>query len=175
LKGERKMKKTLNPFENAKRIANGAGGGVSPTVIEEMQEEITILGSQNTQQAQDLTDIKAQLTELAGAYSTTEHKTGRKWIDGSDIYEQTLDVKELMTNGQNSTIDFVCNKMLNVKGYAKSPTDCITIPYISGDGNSIISVYYDNTANKLHVHCKTNLTSYNGEAYVTVEYIKTGA
>lgn len=84
------MKKTLNPFENAKRIANGAGG-VTPAIIEEMQEEITILGSQNTQQAQDITDIKAQLTELAGAYSITEHKTGRKWIDGKNIYEISYD------------------------------------------------------------------------------------
>ena len=25
-------------------------------------------------------------------YSTTEHKTGRKWINGSDIYERVVDV-----------------------------------------------------------------------------------
>ena len=101
------MKKTLNPFENAKRIANGAGGA-SPAIIEEMQEEISILGSQNSQQAQDITDIKAQLliigsqnsaqvqditdikaqlTNLVAPYSTTKHKTGRKWSDGKDIFE----------------------------------------------------------------------------------------
>lgn len=71
------MKKTLNPFENAKRIANGAGG-VSPAIIEEMQGEIT--------------DIKAQLEIFAEDYSTTEHKIGRKWIDGKDIYEMTINL-----------------------------------------------------------------------------------
>ena len=86
------MKTTLNPFENAKRTANGTGGGVSPAVIEEIQAEISVLGSQNETQAQDITDIKAQLEELAGEYSTTEHKTGRKWIDGTDIYERVVDV-----------------------------------------------------------------------------------
>lgn len=33
------MKTTLNPFENAKRTAQGTGGGVSPAVIEEIQAE----------------------------------------------------------------------------------------------------------------------------------------
>ena len=92
------MKTTLNPFENAKRTAQGTGG-VSPSVIEEMQSEISILGSQNETQAQDITDIKAQLEELAGAYSTTEHKTGRKWIDGKDIYEKVVVLESAVTVG----------------------------------------------------------------------------
>lgn len=74
------MKTSLNPFENAKRTAQGAGG-VNPAIIEEMQAEIT--------------DIKTQLTELAGNYSTTEHKTGRKWIDGKDIYEKTIHANDV--------------------------------------------------------------------------------
>ena len=112
------MKKTLNSFENAKRIANGAGGGVSPTVIEEMQEEISILGSQNTHQAQDITDIKAQLTELAGAYSTTEHKTGRKWIDGKDIYEKVVVLESAITVGTNWTNLRVSNADIDVMIHA---------------------------------------------------------
>lgn len=82
-------KTTLNPFENAKRTAQG-GGGVSPSVIEEIQEEISVLGSENRTQTQDITDIKAQLEELVGAYSNTEHKTGRKWTNGKNIYEKTF-------------------------------------------------------------------------------------
>lgn len=165
------MKTTLNPFENAKRTAEGTGG-ISPAIIEEMQAEISILGSQNETQSQDITDIKAQLEELAGAYSTTEHKTGRKWINGKDIYSITLDVKTLMTANQNSTIDFVCNTLLTVHGYAKKSTATIQIPYVSGDGTSLITVYYDNTSSKLHVQCTSDFTSYNGEAYITVEYTK---
>lgn len=89
-KGNKPMRKTtLNPFENAKRTRE-EGGGVSPAIIEEMQAEISVLGSENASQAQDITDIKAQLTELASAYSATEHKTGRKWVDGKDIFEKTF-------------------------------------------------------------------------------------
>lgn len=57
------MKTTLNPFENAKRTANGTGG-FSPSVIEEMQAEISVLGSENASQAQDITDINDNLTTL---------------------------------------------------------------------------------------------------------------
>ena len=116
------MKKTLNPFENAKRIANGAGG-VSPAIIEEIQGEITILGSQNTQQAQDITDIKAQLTELAGAYSTTEHKTGRKWIDGKDIYEKVVSFVTPLTVSRNSSDTGLApfhDTMISAKGNASN-------------------------------------------------------
>lgn len=55
------MKTTLNPFENAKRTANGTGG-FSPSVIEEMQAEISVLGSENASQAQDITDINDNLS-----------------------------------------------------------------------------------------------------------------
>lgn len=58
------MKTTLNPFENAKRTANGTGGGVSPSVIEEIQAEISVLGSQNETQAQDIIDIKGSLNSI---------------------------------------------------------------------------------------------------------------
>lgn len=94
------MKTTLNPFENAKRTANGTGGGVSPAVIEEMQ---------------------AQLTELAGAYSTTEHKTGRKWIDGKDIYEKVVTLETALTvskNGSDTGITPFHDTMISVKGNA---------------------------------------------------------
>lgn len=33
------------------------------------------------------------------SYSTTEHKTGKKWIDGKDIYEQTFEVGIGVTAG----------------------------------------------------------------------------
>lgn len=98
------MKKTsLNPFENAKRTRE-EGGGVSPAVIEEIQSEISVLGSENASQAQEITNIKAQLTELAHAYSITEYKTGRKWIDGKDIYEKTIHASDV-TLTTTSVID----------------------------------------------------------------------
>lgn len=117
------MKATLNPFENAKRTAQGTGGGVSPAVIEEIQAEISVLGSQNETQAQDITDIKAQLEELAGAYSTTEHKTGRKWIDGKDIYEKVVTLGTALTvsrNGSDTGLTPFHETMISAKGNASN-------------------------------------------------------
>lgn len=94
---EENMKTTLNPFENAKRTANGTGG-VSPSVIEEIQTEISALTS---------------------AYSTTEHKTGRKWTDGKDIYEKTYHYENgiALTNaGADSGIPYTnFDKIINCR------------------------------------------------------------
>ena len=98
------MKKTtLNPFENAKRTRE-EGGGISPAIIEEMQEEISVLGSENASQAQDINDIKSKLQELAGAYSTTEHKTGRKWKDGKDIFEITIELNKTSIDTDSTVV-----------------------------------------------------------------------
>lgn len=117
------MKKTtLNPFENAKRTRE-EGGGVSPAIIEELQTEISVLGSENASQAQDITDIKAQLTELASAYSTTEHKTGRKWIDGKDIFEKVVTLVTPLTvsrSGSDTGIAPFHDTMIDVKGNASN-------------------------------------------------------
>lgn len=157
------MKKTLNPFENAKRIANGAGG-VSPAIIEEIQGEITILGSQNTQQAQDITDIKAQLEELAGAYSTTEHKTGKKWIDGNDIYEKTVLLENVRITenqgvvvGENFGIAKTINAILRVE---------------SENGTASIGLWI-NGSNQIVFQSPASYAQ--GNVYVTIEYTKTGA
>lgn len=121
-KEKNNMKATLNPFENAKRTAQ-ATGGVSPSIIEEMQSEISILGSQNETQSQDITDIKAQLEELAGPYSTTEHKTGRKWIDGKDIYEKVVTLATTLTvsrTGSDTGIAPFHETMISAKGNASN-------------------------------------------------------
>ena len=47
--------------------------------------------------AYDTYQIKGDYAEGSGGlpdYSTTEHKTGQKWIDGKDIYERTYILKE---------------------------------------------------------------------------------
>lgn len=132
------MKKTtLNPFENAKRTRE-EGGGVSPAVIEEMQAEISVLGSENASQAQDITDIKNQLTELASTYSTTEHKTGRKWADGKDIFERVLVVSNLQLENYSvitDTIDYIDN-LITASAYAES-THAYTPLLVAIDSGSL--------------------------------------
>lgn len=169
------MKKTLNPFENAKRIANGAGG-VAPAIIEEMQEEISILGSQNETQAQDITDIKAQLTELASAYSTTEHKTGRKDIDGKDIYERTFINVQLKNNNTTeiATLSDIYS-VVKIWGTAQNNTelDGLNARPLPFAGSSSNDIRLDVTNNKLRAVTFSDWSSYT--ASITIEYTKTGA
>lgn len=158
------MKTTLNPFENAKRTAQGTGGA-SPSVIEEIQAEISVLGSQNETQAQDISDIKAQLTELAGAYSTTEHKTGRKWIDGKDIYEKVV------------VFDSVITVTTNWTNLGLSNTDYDTMIYANGlheDGSFYPLI--------LDLHNSAQATTLYAKASASIDvsklifnYTKTGA
>lgn len=154
------MKKTtLNPFENAKRTRE-EGGGVSPAIIEEMQAEISVLGSENGSQAQDITDIKNQLTELAGAYSTTEHKTGRKWIDCKDIYEKVIvfESQILVTTNWTDTTESKNGYDTIVKAYANT-----------NDGNAYsVDCIKGTTYIQLKRYTDGNVKS------ITLEYTKTG-
>lgn len=153
------MKTTLNPFENAKRTAQGAGG-ISPSVIEEIQAEISVLGSQNETQAQDISDIKTQLEELAGAYSTTEHKTGRKWIDGKDIYEKVVALESPLTisrSGSDTGIAPFHDTMISTKGNASNGA-CICFMEFIQDGT-------------IHLACSNDFAVDN----IIFTYTKTGA
>lgn len=109
------MKTTLNPFENAKRTAQGAGG-VAPAIIEEMQEQISVLGSQNSQQAQDIADIKEALLNIHDynfPTDSTEVDTGKTWSDGDKIF-----VKKISGSfGQYSTITTGVKHIIAVIGY----------------------------------------------------------
>lgn len=148
------MKTTLNPFENAKRTAQGAGGGVSPAIIDEMQAEIT--------------DIKTQLEEVAGAYSTTEHKTGRKWIDGKDIYEKSYPISETtITAGTTFTIANVSNIDTLIDGDL-----CIksNIELAHDGGNT-----YADITNGLLKHKPSGNWNDITSGYVTIQYTKTTA
>lgn len=52
-------------------------------------------------------------------YSTTEHKTGKKWIDGKDIYEKVISLDTSLTvsrNGSDTGIAPFHETMISVKG-----------------------------------------------------------
>ena len=92
-------------------------------------------------------------------YSTTEHKTGRKWLDGRDIYEKTIQYSDPFLNiGTTGTViesstgvDFALNAQAidptyksstpikvsvesgNLKGYAfdaQFTAETVTIEYV---------------------------------------------
>lgn len=165
-------KTTLNPFENARRIAQGVGGGsVTPEQIEQLQSEIDVLGSENRTQTQDITDIKAQLTDLASAYSTTEHKTGRKWTDDKDIYEKVIDVSSLLGNNSDNSTDLTIDTLISIKGSASKTGTTIPLPYTASDVSNGVDFYVDTSLNKLHLLCRGNFTTYTS-AKLVVQYTK---
>lgn len=169
------MKTTLNPFENAKRTAEGTGG-ISPSVIEEIQAEISVLGSQNETQAQDISNIKAQLEELASPYSTTEHKTGRKDTDGKDIYERTFVNVQLKNNNITEVAPLSdIYSIVKIWGTAQNNTeaDGINARPLPFAGSSSNDIRLDITNNKLRVVTFSDWSSYT--AKITIEYTKTGA
>lgn len=62
-------------------------------------------------------------------YSTTEQKTGQKWIDGNDIYFVVLSLDSTVTinaNAWSSDIDFMADKIINA--FASNSIDNNTFP-----------------------------------------------
>ena len=83
---------TYNDFEGATSSADGTHGLVPAPLIADKDKFL----------CGDGTWKEVQGGGGGGGlpdYSTTEHKTGRKWIDGSDIWEKTLVLRE---NGVNN-------------------------------------------------------------------------
>ena len=107
---------SLHPYIMDARLkkATGSGGiGTIPIASADTVGGIKIGGSANpiTITGSGNASVRKATSELLGvikagdgvsididgaisgvAYSTTEHKTGRKWTDGSDIYERVVDV-----------------------------------------------------------------------------------
>jgi len=71
------------------------------------------------------------------AYSTTEHKIGRKWIDGKDIYEKIIDY-----TGALSTTATTLSSGIN---YISNIIDARCIADNGTEGISPITVWLDGT------------------------------
>jgi hypothetical protein len=149
---------SLHPYIMDTRLKKATGsGGISNIPIASAEtlggikvpadSGITITGSGNAYAYKPL------------PYSTTEHKTGRKWLDGRDIYEKTIQYDSpylnIATNGttiETSTgVDFALNAQAidptyksstpikvsvesrNLKGYAfdaQFTAETVTIEYV---------------------------------------------
>lgn len=86
---EKTMEKvSMNKLEMARRAAKGGSGGtITPATSE------TLGGVKIGEGVNVAADGTISVPSYASpAYSTEEHKTGRKWIDGKDIYERTIEL-----------------------------------------------------------------------------------
>lgn len=93
-------------------------------------------------------------------YSTTEHKTGRKWIDGKDIYERIVDYTGALDNAGGiiaSNIDYIDNI-----------TNAVCVADNVSEGFSPIVVWLDNT--ELKGRTEANYSSQL--LHIVIEYTK---
>ena len=132
---------SLHPYIMNDRLKKATGSGgisnipiasadtVGGIMIGGSANPITITGSGNASVRKATAELLGVVKAGAGvsvdedgaisgvAYSTTEHKTGRKWLDGRDIYEKTIQYDSpflnIATNGttvESSTgVDFAFN------------------------------------------------------------------
>lgn len=108
-------------------------------------------------------------------YSTTEQKTGQKWIDGKDVYFKTLHiVEESETNRKSYTTEVTSlsiEKIIKLDAMVKLGT--------AGSSSWYTSPFYYDTAKQMIVSATNNLLNIYSdgwnftEAYVTLYYTKT--
>ena len=102
------------------------------------------------------------------SYSTEEHLTGKKWIDGKPIYKKTLTGN--VTENVTSEIDIATLNIAdlpNVEGAVKTGGNIIPFGYGTSSADKVIC-FYNSTTGKFSVQ-----SAYAGSFYVTIEYTKT--
>lgn len=138
---------SLHPYIMNDRIkaASGTGGignipiasadTIGGIMIGGSANPITITGSGNASvrkatsellgviKAGDGVSIDAEGAISGVPYSTTEYKTGRKWIDGKDIYQKVVSLDSPLTvsrSGSDTGIAPFHDTMIDVKGNASN-------------------------------------------------------
>lgn len=104
------------------------------------------------------------------SYSTAERKIGR-WIDGSDLYEKTVNCGALPNTTSKTVSHDIANisKIVEIKGYATNGTLYLPLPFAGSSVTTGVSVYV-NTSN---ITFETGMDRSNfTESYVTLRYTK---
>mgnify|MGYP003309233154 CR=1 FL=1 len=116
--------------------------------------------------------------EIAGAgvsvnYSTTEHEVGT-WIDGTTVYEKTIDCGALPYNTDKTVAHGISNfrNIISAIGYSYNPISGISlvIPYVNPSNINQVGLYAD--ATNLHIFSASDLSQYT-ETAITIRYRKT--
>lgn len=158
--------RSLNPNIMEKRIndlSKASGTGAIPIASAETlggikvpaDSGITITGSGNAYAYKPL------------PYSTTEHKTGRKWIDGKDIYEKVIPIN--LTTVEDTSIVVATDY-----NFVETLIHSIFIAIKTNNRGCEANCAYVNADGELKIHNLerwTELTS----AYVIIQYTKTVA
>lgn len=114
----------------------------------------------------------AENVKASVEYSTSEHLIG-KWIDGSDLYEKTIDFGALPNATSKSVAHGITGlaTMVNLYGFAKNPTNNaqITLPYVDTTAGGNIALLVN--ANNIIITDANNMSIYT-QTYITLRYTK---
>ena len=157
---EKTMEKiSMNKLEMARRAAKGGSGGTIAPATSETLGGVKIGEGVNV--TSDGTISVSSYTPPA--YSTVEHNTGRKWIDGKDIFEKTILLENVTITanqgvvlGDNFGIDKTINAILRVE---------------SENGTASIGLWI-NGSDKIVFQSPASYAA--GNIYVTIQYTKAG-
>lgn len=105
-------------------------------------------------------------------YSTTEHEIGT-WIDGSTLYEKTIDCGALPNATSKNVLHGISNlkRIVEYKGYSYSITNANSLP-VPFATNTIFARVNSNGTDYITISTGSDLSAYN-ETYVTIRYTKT--
>ena len=106
------------------------------------------------------------------SYSTTEHKTGKKWIDGKDIYSKTIYVNNMADFPISTGITGTIEEVVKISAVGKDNNgNFYQIPYYTFvNGASYFGAVYFNPISKL-LGYEGNLGTI--QVKCTLEYTKT--
>lgn len=104
-------------------------------------------------------------------YSTTEIKTGAKWINGAAVYKKTIDLGSLPNNAVKAVAHNISNLgfVIDVQATASDGTNRIVIPATATIGTaSQVAIYIDGT--NINITSGNDRSAYSG--YATLYYTK---
>lgn len=158
---------SLHPYIMDKRIKEATGtGGITTLPIASADilggikvpadSGITITGSGNAYAYKPTN------------YTTAEHKTGRKWLDGSDIYEKTISIDATELIGGQSYV-----ALNDASMFSTFVNSILVVKSVIDVGLDHALIYINVTENKLYLRPMgnwNNITSAN----LIIEYTKIG-
>lgn len=104
-------------------------------------------------------------------YSTDEHAIGT-WIDGSTLYEKTVDIGNLPSATTKTVAHGIANfgTLIKLEGVGIKGTSRLPLPYVTGSINDCIAMQIE--GNNINIACSNTWPgTYVG--YVTIRYTKT--
>ena len=109
-------------------------------------------------------------------YSTTEHKTGKKWIDGNDIWEKTVDFGALPNATSKAVSSGISNlnMLVDMRGIAKHATAShvyLILPYVAKGGTDSVAMYFN--GGNIIMNTTANMATDYTKSWVTLQYTKT--